>query len=140
MDGNSGEVVSLASQLLGEGNFSVRSVPHDEVEDYYKASDVFVLGSLSEGFGRVFLEALISGLPVIANEHPVMRFVLGDEGFLLDLSRDGNLAEALALQLKRPMEAEVAAQRRQSVRQRFSWDALAPAYRDMFRDCAALKR
>ena len=36
------------------------------VEDYYRASDVFILPSKYEGFGHVYLEALACGLPCIA--------------------------------------------------------------------------
>lgn len=36
------------------------------VEDYYRASDVFALLSKYEGFGHVYLEALACGLPCIA--------------------------------------------------------------------------
>lgn len=36
------------------------------VEDFYKMADVFCLPSKYEGFGHVYLEALSSGLPVIA--------------------------------------------------------------------------
>ena len=103
--------------------------------DYYRAADVFVLGSLQEGFGRVFLEALNHGLPAIAHDHPVMRFVLGSHGTLADLSKAGALADQLSLALPIQNTPEAAAERRESVRRRFSWPALAPQYRDMFLDC-----
>jgi glycosyltransferase involved in cell wall biosynthesis len=41
-------------------------VPHAEVPALFAASDVFVLPSLLEGFSLTVLEALASGLPVIA--------------------------------------------------------------------------
>ena len=41
-------------------------VPHAEVAALMAGSDVFVFPSLCEGFGLVLLEALASGLPVIA--------------------------------------------------------------------------
>jgi glycosyltransferase involved in cell wall biosynthesis len=111
-------------------------MPHAQVTDYYRAADIFVLGSLQEGFGRVFLEALIHGLPVIAHDHPVMRFVLGGHGRLADLSKAGALSEQLRFALPTQNTPEAAAERRESVRQRFNWAVLAPQYRDMFIDCA----
>ena len=99
IDEESAAIIALAREKLGEGNFTARSVSHDDVADYYRAADIFALSSLQEGFGRVFLEALIHGLPVIAHDHAVMRFALGSEGVLADLSRTGVLAELLLKQL-----------------------------------------
>lgn len=41
-------------------------VPHDEIPLYYKLGDVFVFASKTETQGLVLLEALASGLPVVA--------------------------------------------------------------------------
>ena len=136
IDEGSGIVLDLARAKLGTENFTARSMPHAQVTDYYRAADIFVLGSLQEGFGRVFLEALIHGLPVIAHDHPVMRFVLGGHGRLTDLSKAGALSEQLRFALPTQNTPEAAAERRESVRQRFNWAMLAPQYRDMFIDCA----
>jgi len=41
-------------------------VPEDNLPDYYRASDIFILPTLElEGFGLVTLEALASGVPVL---------------------------------------------------------------------------
>ncbi|MBA3832904.1 MAG: glycosyltransferase family 4 protein [Chthoniobacterales bacterium] len=135
MDAESEKVVTLAREKLGVENFVARSVSYEEVANYYRAADLFALASLQEGFGRVFLEALMHGLPVIGHDHPVMRFVLGCEGTFGDLSKGGELAGLIDSQLHRQETAEDAARRRESVRQRFSWPVLAPQYRDMFIDC-----
>jgi 1,2-diacylglycerol 3-alpha-glucosyltransferase len=139
MDESSDAIIALARQKLGEDNFASRSVPHDQVADYYRAADLFVLASLQEGFGRVFLEALIHGLPVIAHDHPVMRFVLREEGIFGDLSKTGTLAGLIRETFGREDSEADAIRRRETVRQRFSWQVLAPQYRDMFFDCARQK-
>ena len=136
IDEESDMVLDLARAKLGTENFTARSMPHTQIADYYRAADIFVLGSLQEGFGRVFLEALVHGLPVIAHDHAVMRFVIGGHGRLADLSKPGALSEQLRFALPTPNTPEAAAERRESVRQRFNWPVLAPQYRDMFIDCA----
>ncbi|MGA3065585.1 MAG: glycosyltransferase family 4 protein [Tepidisphaeraceae bacterium] len=137
MDASSQSVLSLARELLGEANFAARSVPYEQMPRHYQASDLFVLASLTEGFGRVFLEALIEGLPCIAHDQAVMRYVLGDRETFVDMSRPGALAGAMASALARPTSPEAAAARRNRIRATFSWEVLAPAYRDMFRACMA---
>jgi glycosyltransferase involved in cell wall biosynthesis len=137
MDQDTPPVLQLADEKIGLGYYAARSVPYEQVGQYYRASDVFALSSIREGFGRVYLEALIAGLPVAAHDHAVMRFVLGDQGTFADLAQPGALAGALAQLLATPLTADAMAARRESVRSRFSWENLAPAYAAMFRRAAA---
>lgn len=132
MDERSPEILELGRRLLGTENFGTASVPYEKVAEYYRAADCFVLASLKEGFGRVYLEALMHGLPVIAHRHPVMEYVVGDAGTLGDLSQPGNLAGLLAAELKSPNNETLMRRRWESVRDRFSWPVLAPAYQAMF--------
>jgi glycosyltransferase involved in cell wall biosynthesis len=132
MDVDSEELVALAEERLGPGNFNIRSVSYEEVAPFYQVADLFVLASLQEGFGRVYLEALCHGLPVIAHRHPVMEYVLGDQGTLADLSQPGELAAQLTRQLSRPGDEPSRLARWTSVRDRFGWDTLRPEYLRMF--------
>jgi glycosyltransferase involved in cell wall biosynthesis len=136
IDSSSEEVIALANELLGPDGFSARSVPYPRVDDYYRAADIFVLASLQEGFGRVYLEALMHGLPVIAHQHPVMRYVLGEFGVLGDLTRQGELARILAEELSKPSDQRQMMRRYTAVKDRFSWPVLAPRYLEMFASAA----
>ncbi len=133
IDQESHEIIDLGNKLLGSENFSVMSVPYSQVAEYYQAADCFVLCSLKEGFGRVYLEALMHGLPVIAHNFPVMNFVIGEVGVLGDLGREGELSNLLINQLKNPMDHEASSRRWESVSDRFSWKVLAPVYAKIFR-------
>lgn len=137
MDANSPPILHLASQKLGKDGFMARSVPYEQVAKYYQAADIFVLGSLKEGFGRVYLEAMIHGLPCIVNEHPVMRYVLGEQGIFADLSKPGAMSAALVELLERSQSEESRIARIKFVGKNFSWTSLAPVYLQMFRDCLA---
>lgn len=136
MDEGSRDIITLGNRLLGRVGFSARSVPYADVGDYYRAADCFVLASLQEGFGRVYLEAQMHGLPVVAHRHPVMEFVLGEHGTLADLSQAGALAREVTISLSQPTNVETAHERWRSVRERFGWDLLQPRYREMFVRCA----
>lgn len=43
-----------------------KAVPHKEIASYYQASDIFLFSSLTDTQGIVILEAIASGLPVVA--------------------------------------------------------------------------
>lgn len=132
MDETSCEITELADRLLGPHGYSARSVPYKDVFDYYRAADLFVLASLSEGFGRVYIEALMHGLPVIAHQHPVMEYVLGSEGTFADLSRPGTLAALLPRELSACSDVRLGHRRWRNVSARFSWPQLRPEYCRMF--------
>ena len=54
---------------------SVRHIPGvsaPELAQWYRGAKAFVLPSLSEGFGHVYLEALASGCPVIGTRHSML--------------------------------------------------------------------
>ena len=57
--------------------------PWDEITHYYQVADVFVSGSTSETQGLTYIEALASGLPVVARRDPCLDGVLfeGKNGY-----------------------------------------------------------
>ncbi len=131
-------LAALAGQSLGLGNFLLRSVPPAAMRDYYAVADGFVLASLHEGFGRVFIEALSCGLPCLAHDYPVAREVLAADGIYGDLRQPGALALLLGLTLANYGDEPARQLRHRHAHARFSWDALRDGYFDMLRRCAAL--
>ncbi len=41
-------------------------IPDEDLKDYFQMSDLYIMPSLNEGFGIVFIEAMFYGVPVIA--------------------------------------------------------------------------
>ncbi|KAA0205764.1 glycosyltransferase family 1 protein [Candidatus Uhrbacteria bacterium] len=59
--------------------------PDDEARDrLYAGARVLLMPSLYEGFGRMALEAMSAGVPVIASSRGAIPEVIGDAGVLLD--------------------------------------------------------
>ena len=86
-------IKALGHQLL-PGRIVFDSLPHDELPQAYAAADVFVLGSLFETFGIVYIEALAMGLPVISTQHANQRSIV-KQGIFIDMAAPGALAGAL---------------------------------------------
>jgi glycosyltransferase involved in cell wall biosynthesis len=76
-DGPLRNQMELLAKSLGVSN-SIQWVGRvDNVKDFYKLFDVFILTSLYEGFGLVLLESMASGIPVVASNNSAIPEVLG---------------------------------------------------------------
>lgn len=108
------------------------------IQPYLAAADMFVLPSVYESSGLVFLEALASGIPVVATRVGVAPEVVSDgvNGFLVDRDpvRIGDRLERIAAQ----PEGAFRDAARASVAD-FSWAAIAQRYLDLANEIAAEK-
>jgi len=75
-----------------------------DVPDVLAAADIFVLPSLSEGLPLVLLEAMFSGLPIVASDVGDVRLALADgqSGVLVKPGDPVALARALEHLLRNP--------------------------------------
>jgi glycosyltransferase involved in cell wall biosynthesis len=136
LERESPDIAALARERLGPHGHDIRTVAPAEMPDLYRAADVFVLASLWESFGRVLVEAQAHGLPCLAHDYPVMRWVLGEHGRLGDLTRPGVLARMVIEIDESDTTPTAHAARHQAAYERFSWDVLAPRYVDMLQRVA----
>ncbi len=80
----------------------VGPVAQNSVRNYYEQSDVFILPTLSDGFGLTQLEALAHRLPVIASRRCGQVVTDGVNGLLLDEPTTAAIEEALLSCLRNP--------------------------------------
>ena len=67
-----------------------------DISEHFKNSNVFVLASKGETFGVVFIEAMASGLPVIATKCGGPEHFIGKEqGLIIEKDNIGQLSEAM---------------------------------------------
>jgi len=73
-------------------------VSHEELENLYAKADIFVLPSLFEGYGMVYAEAMVHGLPIIATSGGAIPDTVPEDAGLLVTPGD---IPALTLALKK---------------------------------------
>jgi phosphatidylinositol alpha-1,6-mannosyltransferase len=80
------------------------SVPPEDLPDYFRLADVFVMPSVAEGFGIVFLQAMATGARVIGGSRDGSRDALCDGalGTLVDPESGEELASAILAALDDP--------------------------------------
>jgi glycosyltransferase involved in cell wall biosynthesis len=120
--------------LNGRVSF-VGEVPQVELANRMRRSRVFVLPSLSEGLGRVVVEAMATGTPVIGSHVGGIPEMVqeGLTGFLVPPGDEEALAERLRWVLKHPQEAKAMGHRaREFARSFFSLEAYLAGYRRLF--------
>jgi glycosyltransferase involved in cell wall biosynthesis len=86
-------IKELGHSLMG-GRVLFAKLPHHELPAAYAAANVFVLGSLFETFGIVYIEAMAMELPIICTTHPNQRSIV-KEGFFVDMRRAGAVTNIL---------------------------------------------
>lgn len=121
-------VAALGRELLGPRFVNI-SLPRQEIWKAYAVADFFVLGSLNEGFGLVLLEAMRAGLPVIAHDRPLFRWILGEAGRCVPMDEPGRLAKLLLNLSDQPGEiSDMASRSTREFRARFTWTTVRGDY------------
>ena len=98
----------------------------EELRPLVAGAQALVFPSRYEGFGLPALEALATGTPVLANDIPVLREVLGDCGRYVDALDREALREALVT-VSAAVDGPEERRRRQSRAATFTWSRCAEA-------------
>jgi glycosyltransferase involved in cell wall biosynthesis len=106
----------------------VGTISPDEVQALYQQATLFVLPSLCDSFGFVFLESLASGVPCIGtNLNAMPEIITPDVGYIVP-ARDGpSIAAAIRrhLALSEEERQAMARRARQRVLDHYTWRAVA---------------
>lgn len=119
----------LGKELLGE-RFKIAAFDYKDMPKVYRSCDLFTLPSWSrEAFGIVYLEALSSGLGVVAPEDKSKHEIVGDAGVFTDVCDEVSYAKALKDALAIDWSKKARAQA-----SKFSWEKIANAYEEVMLD------
>src|SRR6202050_302273 len=99
----------MNSVLRSHADSTVRMtgiLPHDQVAAQDRKSDIFIMPSVNEGLAQVMLEAMASGLPVVASDLSGADDCVteGKEGFIVPARNVDRLAEAILWCYQHPDE------------------------------------
>jgi glycosyltransferase involved in cell wall biosynthesis len=120
----------LAIKLLGNKRYKKIKVKPSDMPKYYSSVDLFTLPSNeNEAFGIVYLEALASGLPVVATDDELRREIIGGAGILVNPTDIDSYAKALEKALKTDWGNKPRIQA-----EKFSWDKVVEKYEDLFEE------
>jgi glycosyltransferase involved in cell wall biosynthesis len=118
----------------------VTGVSHDNVPDYLNAMDMLCAPSRTtprwrEQFGRMLIEAMACGVPVVASRSGEIPYVVGDAGLLLpEDDVDAWIATFDRLPNDRTAIADLSARGLERARSRFAWPVVARAHMAFFEE------
>jgi glycosyltransferase involved in cell wall biosynthesis len=130
----------LTKELGIESNVKfIDTLPHEKVPELLHSADLFVRPSIAEGFGMSFIEAMASGVPVIACPiGGVVDFIENRQtGILVPPNDPQSLKRAMLNLLKdRKLYGRIRTKALQLVREKYSWDSIAARVNEVYHTLA----
>jgi len=100
----------------------------DDLIALYRQSDLFVMPSLRDSFGYVFLEAMTQGVPCIGTDFNAMPEIIqhGKTGYVIPLNNPESLANAILAYYADPSHRrEMGRAALERVKNHYTWDLVA---------------
>jgi glycosyltransferase involved in cell wall biosynthesis len=131
------EVDRLAADRL-PGRFLRGTFPFALMPELYRSADVFLHATPLESFGNVYIEAMATGLPIVANDEALTHWILGEHGHLVDVTSSESVASGLKVALD---QADRGAEDRAAFAAgTYAWKNIATGYRSFFDEVLARPR
>lgn len=119
----------LGKKLLGD-RFKIMKSDYENLPAIYRSSDIFVLPSWDrEAFGIVYLEAMASGLGVVAPNDSSRREIIGEAGILVDVADSQKYSEAIKQAFLENWKTKALSQA-----SKFSWEKVAKNYEEVLKN------
>jgi glycosyltransferase involved in cell wall biosynthesis len=134
-----GELYEEAKNEIRKRNLSnytklLNYVDSEKLHIWYAAADIFVLPSVGEAFGMTLLEAMASGVPVIASNSGACPEVIGNAGILFNQGNYTKLAEKiLFLSHEKELSRKLREAGLKRVREIFSWEDKIDQYLKLYK-------
>jgi glycosyltransferase involved in cell wall biosynthesis len=99
------------------------TIPYQQLHHVYARADLYVTAAYTETFAHPLVEAMASGLPVVASDLAVHREICGDAGVYFPRFSSEELAENIARIVQSPEKAKLMAEAGRERSRQFSWKA-----------------
>ena len=137
-DGPRHDAVSrLATELLADRHLLLGRVPMENMPGLFRRADVFLHMSHVEPFGIVYLEAAATGLPIVAPDLEVPRWILGDTALFADPEDLCSVAAAVSSAVGPQTGRRLGEAARRRVLADWTWDVQGDKYRDFILELAS---
>jgi len=116
---------------------SFGKIEQKELLNYYYASDIYVSSSAHESFGKVLIEAMAAGLPVVATATTGSKDIIQNNvnGFLVPIGDSEALARKTLYLLNNPDKAEKMGKKgRRIIKEKFNYQKLVEEIIDFWQD------
>ena len=136
------ELKQLARTLkIEEDVIFAGAVSYGEIKHYYQMAYVFTVASTTETFGIVNIEALASGVPVLAIKAPGAVDILTDglDGLLVDNDTE-KFADALEKIIREPELREKLSQGALKTSEKYSIDTISERMLNLYREVIEIKK
>jgi 1,2-diacylglycerol 3-alpha-glucosyltransferase len=117
------------------------AVSNEEIQHYYKMAYLFTITSTSESFGIVIIEALASGIPVLAVRAPGAVDILTDglDGLLVDDDVE-KFADALEKIIKEPELRDKLSRGALKTSEKYNIDTISERMLNLYREVIEIKK
>lgn len=132
-----GELEETLWKLAGSLGIKDRLVITGKFDDemklkFYNTFDYFIFPSLGEGFGIVLIEALMSGLPVVSSDLPVLKEVGADFPLFFKTGSVDSLYDVLLKRIENPINVEDREHQQKYIEKHFSLDKFGQNYSTLY--------
>ena len=113
----------------------------EKLPEIYRTADIFMLPSVMEGMSSVTLQAMASGLPIVASRVKGFEEILEDNvnGFMADYKNEHQFADALEKLIKSTELRQKMSQKSIEKSKQFSWETISKQYMEYYEKALNIK-
>jgi len=113
----------------------LNDIPHNNLNNYYSNSDIFVLPSLNEGMSNTVLEAMASGLPIITTPTGGSDELIKGNGIIVGKKNVKDLTNAILKLYNDKKLIKLMSKKSRKLSKNLDWKKVAGKYYGFYKKC-----